>query len=80
MSKNREGLLGASCFPQTVMMRGEWSKSFLTEAAASIRPPLSSTVWETINLSILDTDEDAPACSLSKVNSFFDSFWKLSRH
>jgi hypothetical protein len=31
-------------------------------------PPFSSTVWETMNLSILDTAEDAPALSLSKVN------------
>jgi hypothetical protein len=61
------------------MMKGEWSESFLTEAAASIRPPLSSTDWETKNLSILDIAEDAPGRPLSKVNSFLESFRKLSR-
>jgi hypothetical protein len=78
VSKNLGGLLGASCFPQTVMMRGEWSMNFLNKAAASIHPPLSSTIWQTINLSILDTAEDAPARPLSKVNYFFDSFRILS--
>jgi len=61
------------------MTRGEWSENFLTEAAASICPPLSSTDWETKNLSILDIVEDAPGRPLSKVNSFLESFRKLSR-
>jgi hypothetical protein len=62
------------------MTRGEWSESFFTEAAASIRPPLSSTDWETKNLSIRDIAEDAPVRPLSKVNSFLENFQKLSRH
>ncbi len=65
MSKKRGGLLGALCCPQIVMMRGEWSVSFLTKAAASNLPPLSSKVWETMNLSILDTAEVAPTLLLS---------------
>ncbi len=78
MSKKHRGLLGTLCCPQIVMMRGEWSKSFLTEATASILPPLSSKVWETINLSILETAEVAPVLPLSYVYSFFDNFRKLS--
>jgi hypothetical protein len=42
-------------------------------------PSLSSSVWETMNLSILDTVEVAPTLPLSYVNSFLDNFWKLSR-
>jgi hypothetical protein len=61
------------------MIRGEWSESFLIEAVASIHPPLSSMDWETRNLSILDIAEDAPVRLLSKVNSFLESFQKLSR-
>ncbi len=61
------------------MTRGEWSKSFLTEAVASIRLPFSSTDWETKNLSIRDIAKDAPECPLSKVNSLLESFRKLSR-
>ncbi len=80
MSKKRVWLSGASCcFPQTEMTRGEWFESFLTEAVASIRLPLSSMDWETKNLSILDTAEVAPGCPLSKVNSFLESFLKLSK-
>ncbi len=81
MSKKRVRFPGASCcFPQTEMTRGEWSESFLIEATASIRPPLSSTDWETKNLSILDIAEDAPRRPLLKVNSFLESFLKLSKH
>jgi hypothetical protein len=65
MSKKLRGLLGALCCPQIVIMRGKWSQNFLTEAAASILPPLSFKVWETMNLSILDTAEVAPAFMLS---------------
>ncbi|CAM6062200.1 unnamed protein product [Sphagnum tenellum] len=61
------------------MTSGEWSESLLTEAAASIRPPLSSTDWETKNLSIQNNAEDALGRPLSKVN-FLESFLKLSRH
>jgi hypothetical protein len=56
------------------MTKGEWFESFLTEAVASIRPPFSSTDWETKNLSILDTAEVALGRPLSKVNSFLESF------
>ncbi len=65
MSKKRGGLLGALCYPHIVMTRGEWSVSFLTEAATSILPPLSSKVWETINLLIRKTTEVAPVLLLS---------------
>ncbi|CAK9229844.1 unnamed protein product [Sphagnum troendelagicum] len=68
MLKKRVRFPGASCcFPHTEMTRGEWFESFLTEAATSIRPPLSSTDWETKNLSILDIAEDAPGRLLSKI-------------
>jgi len=63
--KEARGLMGALCCPQIVMMRGEWSENFLTEAIVSILPPLSFKVWETMNLSILDTAKVAPAFPLS---------------
>jgi hypothetical protein len=65
MSKKREGLLGALCCPHIVMTRGEWSVCFLIEAVASILPPLSSKVWETINLSIRKMMEVAHVLPLS---------------
>ncbi len=58
--------------------KGEWSKSFLIDAIASILPPLSSISYETRNLSIRDTTERAPDLLLSYVNSFFDILRKLS--
>ncbi len=61
------------------MQTGEWSVSFLIEAATSILPPLSSTVWEIMILFILETADFLPALPLSYVNSFSDCLWKLSR-
>ncbi len=77
-SKKREGLFGGGWCPQIVIMSGEWSNNFLMEAAASIRPPLSSISWETKNLSILETAEWALDLPLSNVKFFFDIFLKLS--
>jgi hypothetical protein len=52
--------MGALCYPHIVMTSGEWSVRFLSEATASILPPLSSSVWETMNLSIRETTEVTP--------------------
>ncbi len=60
--------------------KGEWSKNFWIEAAASIFLPLESKSWEMRNLSMCETIECAPDLSLSKVNSFANIFQKLSSY
>ncbi|CAN5951458.1 unnamed protein product [Sphagnum jensenii] len=52
------------------MVSGEWSVSFLIEVKATIRPPLSSTDWETRNLSMRDSTEEDPCWPLLNVNFF----------
>jgi len=73
------GCQGGGCCPHTVMIRGEWSDSFLTDIAVLILPPLSSMSCEIMNLLIHDTAECVPDLPLSKVYSFLDISRKLSR-
>ncbi len=77
-SKNRDWLLGGGWRPQILMVSGEWSESFLMEAADSTRPPLLSMPWDTMNLSILETAAWCLDLPLSKVKLFLDIFRKLS--
>ncbi len=65
-------------WPHMDRTRGEWSKNFQIEVAASILPPLKSRSWETRNLFMHETTKRTPDLPLSKVNSFADIFWKQS--
>jgi hypothetical protein len=60
--------------------KGQWSKNFQIEMAASVLLPFESRSWETRNLSMRETAECALDLSLSKVNSFVDIFQKLSSY
>jgi hypothetical protein len=67
-------------WPHMDRTKGEWSKNFRIEVAASILPPLESRSWETRNLSMCEIAKCALDLPLLNINSFADIFQKLSSY